>query len=68
MDTVTVSPKYQIVIPKRVREALNIRPGQKVRVFLYPNRIELIPVIPIRQTRGFLKGIDTLIEREPDRV
>jgi AbrB family looped-hinge helix DNA binding protein len=68
MDTVTVSPKYQVVIPKRVRDALNISPGQKVQVVLYRNRIELIPIIPIRQTRGFLKGIDPSIEREPDRL
>ncbi|NOX62955.1 MAG: AbrB/MazE/SpoVT family DNA-binding domain-containing protein [Chloroflexi bacterium] len=67
MDTVTVSSKYQIVIPEKVREALNIKPGQKVRVLLHPNRIELIPVVPIRQTRGFLKGIDTTVARESDK-
>lgn len=68
METVTVSPKYQVVIPRSVREQLQIRPGQKVRVFLYENRIELIPVVPIHQTRGFLTGIDTTVEREPDRL
>ena len=68
METVTVSPKFQIVIPRRVRQSLDIQPGQKVQVIRYGNRIELIPLWPIRQTRGFLRGIDTTVEREPDRV
>jgi AbrB family looped-hinge helix DNA binding protein len=68
METVTVSPKYQVVIPSRVRERLGVKPGQKVNVILYDNRIEMIPVRPIREARGFLKGIDTSMEREPDRL
>jgi AbrB family looped-hinge helix DNA binding protein len=68
MNTVTVSPKYQVVIPRDVRVAMDIKPGQKVQVFQYENRIVLIPVVPMRQTRGFLKGIDTTVEREADRV
>jgi len=68
MTTVTVSLKYQVVIPREIREALGIRPGQKVQVLQYQNRIEFIPVRPIEQMRGFLKGIDTTIEREPDRL
>jgi AbrB family looped-hinge helix DNA binding protein len=68
MTTVTVSPKYQVVIPREIREALGIQPGQKVQVLQYQNRIEFIPVRPIAQMRGFLKGIDTTIEREPDRL
>ena len=68
METVTVSPKFQVVIPQRVREALGLKPGQKVQVIPYEGRIELIPVVPIRRARGFLKGIDTEVEREPDRV
>ena len=68
MTTVTVSPKYQIVIPKAIREALEIYPGQKVQVIRYQNRIELIPVRSITAARGFLKGIDTSIEREADRL
>jgi len=67
METVTVSPKYQVVIPSRVRELLGVEPGQKVKVILYDNRIEMIPVKPIREARGFLRGIDTSVEREPDR-
>ena len=68
MDTVTVSPKYQIVIPKSVRSALRLSPGQKVQVVAYDNRIELIPVRPVRSMRGFLDGIDTEVPREDDRL
>lgn len=67
METVTVSPKYQVVIPARVRELLKVEPGQKVKVIAYDNRIEMIPVRPIRETRGFLEGINTEVVREPDR-
>ncbi|MEW5987052.1 MAG: AbrB/MazE/SpoVT family DNA-binding domain-containing protein [Chloroflexota bacterium] len=68
METVTISPKFQVVIPRTVRESLRIKAGQEMRIILYDNRIELIPIEPIKRTRGFLKGIDTHIEREPDRV
>lgn len=68
MQTVTVSPKYQVVIPKAVREALHLRPGQKMQVIEYDGRIELIPERNINELRGFLKGINTEFEREEDRV
>ena len=68
MQTVSVSPKYQIVIPKAIREAIGLRPGQKFRVIAYDGRIELIPNREITELRGFLKGIDTSFEREEDRV
>jgi AbrB family looped-hinge helix DNA binding protein len=68
METVTVSPKFQVVIPQTVRESLGIRPGQKVQVIQYENRIGLVPLRPMRKTRGFLKGIDTAIQRETDRL
>jgi AbrB family looped-hinge helix DNA binding protein len=68
MQTVTVSPKYQVVIPKTVREALHIRPGQKMQVVEYDGRIELIPERDITELRGFLKGINTEVEREKDRI
>ncbi len=68
METVTVSSKFQIVIPRTVRKSLNIRPGQKIQVIPYDNRIELILLRPIQETRGFLKGIDTTVEREPNRL
>lgn len=68
MQSVTVSPKYQIVIPKTVREALNLRPGQKMQVVEYNGRIELIPERDIKELRGFLKGMNTEFNREEDRV
>ena len=68
MQTVTVSPKYQIVIPKTVRKAFNLRPGQKIQVIEYAGRIELIPECDIKELRGFLKGINTEFKREGDRV
>jgi AbrB family looped-hinge helix DNA binding protein len=68
METVTVSPKFQVVIPRSVRRALGLRPGQKMQVFIYDGRIQLIPVKKMRTLRGFLKGIDTNVEREHDRV
>jgi AbrB family looped-hinge helix DNA binding protein len=68
MQTVTVSPKYQVVIPKNIRDSLKLRPGQKLRVIEYDGRIELIPDRDISELRGFLKGIDTRLEREKDRV
>lgn len=63
METVTVSPKFQVVIPLKVRKALGLKPGQKIQVILYDGRIELIPFEPIRRNRGFLKGINTDVER-----
>jgi len=68
MDTTTVSTKFQVVIPLRVRRALGIRPGQKVQVIPYEGRIELIPLEPIKKTRGFLRGINTRVPREGDRL
>jgi AbrB family looped-hinge helix DNA binding protein len=68
VETVTVSPKYQIVIPKSIRERLRLRPGQKVQAILYENRIELVPVHPPKKVKGFLKGIDTDVPREKDRI
>ena len=68
MAAVTVSPKFQVVIPKEVREKLGLSPGQRIQVVVYGDRIELIPVRPVKRMRGFLKGIDTRVPREKDRV
>ena len=66
METVVVSSRFQIVIPKAVREALSIHSGQTLQVIQYGDRFELIPIKPIREIRGFLKSIDTTVEREPN--
>ncbi|NLN39051.1 MAG: AbrB/MazE/SpoVT family DNA-binding domain-containing protein [Smithella sp.] len=68
MQSVTVSPKYQVVIPKNIRESLKLRPGQKMQVIEYAGRIELIPEREISELRGFLKGINTEFKREEDRL
>lgn len=68
MSAVTISPKFQVVIPKEVRDPLRLKAGQKVEILRYENRIELIPIQPVRRLRGFLKGIKTSVLREPDRV
>ena len=68
MSTVTISSKFQIVIPKDIRDELNLEPGQRVQAIAYNNRIELIPMRPMRQMRGFIQGIETDIPREEDRI
>lgn len=68
MTSVTVSSKFQIVIPKDVREAMGIVAGQKIQMLTYRNRIELILIKPMKRMKGFLKGIDTEVERDKDRV
>jgi AbrB family looped-hinge helix DNA binding protein len=68
MTTLTISPKFQVVIPKAIRESLRLRPGQKVQAIEYKNRIELIPLRPIKEARGLFRGIDTTVERDEDRV
>lgn len=68
MNTVKLSPKYQVVIPRDVRESLNLIPGQMMQVIAYGTRIELMPSRDIREMRGFLKGIDTTVSREEDRL
>jgi len=68
MERVKISPKYQIVIPKSVRVALDLAPGQHVEMIAHGDRIEVIPVRSLRSMRGFLKGIDARVVRETDRV
>ncbi len=68
MGAVKVSPKYQVVIPLEIRKSLGIKPGTKVHVLQYENRIEYIPVKDMKEMRGFLKGIDSRIKREKDRI
>ncbi len=68
MDTVTLSSKYQIVIPKRVRDRLKVKKGQKFHIFYFEGRIELVPTQNIKEMKGFLEGIDTNIDRDKDRI
>ena len=68
MSIVTLSRKFQVVIPRRIRETLGLKPGQKIEAIQYLDRVEFIPVRSPRAMRGFLKGIDTTAPREKDRV
>ncbi len=68
MTAVTVSPKYQVVIPKGIRESMGIVSGQKVQMITYLNRIELIPIKPMKKLKGFLEGLDTAVKRDKDRL
>jgi AbrB family looped-hinge helix DNA binding protein len=67
MPTLTVSPKFQVVIPKMIRESLQLKPGQKIHAILFEGRIELIPEQPLPEMRGFLPGLDSTVTRELDR-
>jgi AbrB family looped-hinge helix DNA binding protein len=66
MNEITVSPKFQVVIPKKARESLRVKPGQKLRVLAYDNQLIFIPIRPIKEARGSLKGIDTDVQREEE--
>lgn len=68
MATVTISPKFQVVIPRDIRTRLKLRAGQQVHAMVYEDRIELVPVRPARQLRGFLRGLDTTVPRDGDRT
>jgi AbrB family looped-hinge helix DNA binding protein len=69
VDTATISPKYQVVIPREIRKKWKIKPGQKVRFIIYGNRLEIVPVRDIKEALGFLKGISSDVDRdEGDRV
>jgi len=68
MNVVTISPKFQVVIPREIRERLELEPGQKVQALVFGNRIEFIPLRPAREMRGFLRGLDTTVHRERDRL
>lgn len=68
MPAVTVSPKFQVVIPRPVRDHLHLSPGQRMQVIEYAGRVELIPERDIAELKGFVKGINTAFTREADRV
>ena len=68
MEAVKISPKFQVVIPKKVRESMQLRPGQQMQVIEYGNRVELIPIKSVESMRGFMKGIKTEFTREDERL
>ena len=68
METVTISPEFQVVIPHKIREAMGLRSGEKAKVVAFRNRIEIIPMREVRSLRGYLKGIDTSFTRDGDRL
>ena len=68
MTVVTISSRYQVVIPRDVRAQLELRSGQKVRAMAFKGRVELIPLEPIEAARGFVRGIDTTVSRDGDRM
>ena len=68
METVIVSPKFQVVIPLSIRKQLDLRPGMKLHVFRHEDRVEFMPLKSVKEMRGFLKGMDTAIERNADRL
>jgi AbrB family looped-hinge helix DNA binding protein len=68
METVTVSPKFQVVIPRAIREKLGIEVGQKIQAIALGDRVELVPGRSAKSMRGFLNGLDTALERDADRV
>ena len=68
VEKVTISPEFQVVIPRSIRERLNLRPGQQIQVIPYEDRIEFIPLRPASELRGFLRGMPTDLVRDPDRL
>jgi AbrB family looped-hinge helix DNA binding protein len=68
MESVKISPKFQVVIPAKIRESLDLKPGQKMHVLSYQNRVEFIPVMDIKKSKGMFKGINTGFERDKDRL
>jgi len=67
MNSATVSSKYQVVIPKNIRESLNIKPGMELSFITFGGILHIVPLGPIENMRGAFPGIDTTIFREPDR-
>lgn len=68
VDIVTISPEFQVVVPRSIRERLNLKPSQRMQVIPYEDRIELIPLRPARELRGYLRGMSTEMTRDADRA
>lgn len=67
MNTVTISSKYQVVIPKEVRESFGLKAGTVLEVIAYGNRIEFVPIQPMKNLKGMFKGLNTDIDRDDER-
>lgn len=68
MQTVTISPKFQVVIPKSIRQALHLIPGERLQILIYQKRLELMLMRDVKKMRGALKGMSTNLARDPDRL
>jgi AbrB family looped-hinge helix DNA binding protein len=68
MEAAKISPKFQVVIPRKLREALKLSPGQKVQMVVCGDRIEMIPLRKLSEMKGFLKGIDTVVGSTTERL
>lgn len=68
MNTVTVSSKFQVVIPKEVRDGIGLKAGTTMEIISYGSRIELVPIQPMSALKGFLRGVNTEVKREEDRL
>lgn len=68
MSTVIVSSKYQVVIPREIRESLKLRPGQKIAMFTIGGHVRMVPVLSMKSMKGMLKGMSTVLEKDEDRL
>jgi AbrB family looped-hinge helix DNA binding protein len=66
METTTISSKFQVVIPRKIREQYHLRPGQKLVFIPYKNSLRIVIVPPIEEGYGFLEGIETTVERDEE--
>jgi AbrB family looped-hinge helix DNA binding protein len=68
MNTVTLSPKFQVVIPQQIRESLHLKAGQKMQMINFEGQVVMVPLRPIKEMQGAFKGMNTDFEREADRL
>jgi AbrB family looped-hinge helix DNA binding protein len=68
MNTVTLSPKFQVVIPQQIRESLRLKAGQKMQMIHFEGQVVMVPLRPIKEMRGAFKGMNTDFEREQNSL
>jgi len=68
MNTVTLSNEYKLVIPEDIRNSIGVKAGTTFEIISYNNRIELVPIKPMKNLKGIFRGIDTNITRDDDRL